>query len=83
MEEEGGGSTMIRFLADNLWDEIGRLARKRSKKFAAVAYVTSEVKVRFLRSDTLIVNASDNAIRTGQTSAHLLEKSVQGRSGAL
>lgn len=68
---------MIRFLADNLWDEIGRLALKRSKKFAAVAYVTSEAKVRFKKSDTLIVDASDNAIRTGQTSAPLLEKAFK------
>ena len=71
---------MIRFLGDNIWDDIGRLAKRSGRKYAAVAYVTTGATLQFGKGDLLIVDASDHAIKTGQTSAPVLGKAF--RAGA-
>jgi phosphatidylserine/phosphatidylglycerophosphate/cardiolipin synthase-like enzyme len=63
---------MLRILSSDLWSEIGRLTKRRGVRRAAVAYVSTDVPVAFRVGDKLIVNASDDAIRAGQTSAAVL-----------
>lgn len=63
---------MLRILSSDLWSEIARLARRRGIRRAAVAYVSSDASVAFRAGDELIVNASDDAVRAGQTSAVVL-----------
>lgn len=65
---------MIRLLGSEVWKEIERFARASRRKLAAVAYVTSDTPVGFRKPDVLVVNASDGAIRYGQTSAKVLKK---------
>jgi hypothetical protein len=72
---------VIRLLAgEDLWKQIGKLADGCKQKFAAVAYVTSESPICFADPDVLVVNASDNCIRSGQTSKTVIRKAY--RSGA-
>lgn len=68
---------MIRFLGDNIWQELPRLAKKCRRKYAAVAYVTTGETLLFGEGDLLIVDASDHAIKTGQTSAPVLENALR------
>lgn len=56
-----------RFLGDDLWPQLERLAR-RSPKTAAIAYV-SDSTIPFGKGDVLITNASRGAIESAQTSA--------------
>ena len=54
------------------------------RRLFAVAYVSNEGHIGFRRNDVLICDASDRAIKTGETSAHLLQslcrKGVELRS---
>src|SRR5687768_9182913 len=63
---------MLRLLSDDLWSEIEARSRRRGNKLAAIAYVSSDSVIRFGDGDTLVVDASDAASRTGQTTARLL-----------
>lgn len=63
---------MIRFLGEDLWDELSRLCNERGPKHVAVAYYSSDSHFRCGRGDTLIVDASEKAIQTRQTSAMVL-----------
>jgi hypothetical protein len=65
---------MIRLVSGDLWKEIKKLARKSQVKMAAIAYVTHDSLIRFGKGDLLIVDASDHAITSGQTSAPVLER---------
>jgi hypothetical protein len=65
-----------------LWDQVGELAAKADRKLAAIAYVSSDSKVKFGRGDVLITDASDDAIGSGQTSAAVL-RSAYKRGAAL
>lgn len=71
---------MLRVLSAGLWSEIDRLAKRRGVRRAAVAYVSSDDGLAFRNGDTLIVNASDEAIRTGQTSAAVLRAAFDRRA---
>lgn len=55
-----------------VWDEIRRLARKGKPRVAAVAYVSSDTFVKYGKGDTLIADASDNAIKSRETSYGVL-----------
>lgn len=61
------------FLSDGLWARISVDADASTIRTAAVAYVTSTSQVPFRGGDTLVVDASDQAVTTGQTSAELLQ----------
>lgn len=64
---------MDRVLIDNIWRDIAPLVRKQ-KKVAALAYVSTDKHLTFRTGDTLLCDASDQAIRSGQTSAYVLGK---------
>jgi len=63
---------MNRVLSDILWIFIQEQAKSARIKRAAIAYVTDDQQVSFGNGDTLIVDASDRAIESGQTSASTL-----------
>jgi hypothetical protein len=55
-----------------IWGSIQRLSKRARRRHLAVAYVSSDTHLRLRRGDILIVNASQGAIRSGQTSAAVL-----------
>ena len=64
---------MTRFLfGDLLWKEIAKRAKKAHRTKAAIAYVTRASPLAFKNGDILVVDASDGAIASGQTSASVL-----------
>ena len=63
---------MRRLATRDLWPKLHRLARKAKRRMAAVAYVTRAAEVRFGAGDILVVDASDQAIKSGVTSAAIL-----------
>lgn len=65
---------MLRVVSGGLWTELHRLATKNRPRLAAVAYVTSDEKVKFGKGDTLVCDATDTAIKLGQTSAIVLRQ---------
>lgn len=62
---------MEQFLTGDIWNEVNKLFKKRQKKFACIAYVTSD-KLELSKGDTLICDASTFAIKFGETSAKTL-----------
>jgi hypothetical protein len=68
---------MQKVLTTNLWAEIQRLASKSKTKKGAIAYVATDKYLKFDKGDTLIVDASDNAIACGQTSALVLRRAYK------
>ena len=65
---------MERLLLGTLWTEIGRLSQSARRVEAAIAYVTSDSHLKMGKGDLLVVNASEGAIRSGETSARVLWK---------
>jgi PLD-like domain len=65
---------MNRILSGDLWTTVSNLARKSKIMRAAIAYVSADKLIEFGKGDTLIVDASDEAIASGQTSATTLAK---------
>ena len=64
---------MTRFLfGDLLWKEIAKRAKKAHRTKAAIAYVTKSSPLALKAGDLLVVDASDGAIASGQTSAGVL-----------
>lgn len=61
---------------DNLWPTLRALARKSATKLAAVSYVTTSKFVAFGRDDVLVVDATDEAIRTRLCDAKVLSRAV-------
>lgn len=68
------GNQVLRIVSDGIWTEIEKLTQGGPAKFAAIAYVTSEVHLKFGRGDVLVCDATDNAISSGQTSAEVLRR---------
>jgi hypothetical protein len=64
-------------LSDNLWPQLKRIAAKAAVKMAAVAYLTTDEFIAFHDGDLLIVDATDSAIATGETSAAVLARAVK------
>ena len=64
---------MIEVNSDNLWHELDKLAKQSKSKQAAVAYITDDSYIAFDNGDELIVDASDEAIASGKSSAKVLE----------
>jgi hypothetical protein len=56
-----------------LWKAIEKMARQPGPRQVAVAYWSSHTQFRLRPRDVAIVNASDDAIKGGQTSAAVLE----------
>jgi len=60
--------------SDSLWVEIERLASASCCRVDAVAYTTDDELIQFGKGDLLVVDASDQAIRAGQTSHSVLQR---------
>jgi hypothetical protein len=73
---------MLRVISDGIWTEIRKLSRSGQPKFAAIAYVTSDAYLRFGEGDILVCDASDTAIRSGQTAVEILRK-ARGRGATI
>jgi phosphatidylserine/phosphatidylglycerophosphate/cardiolipin synthase-like enzyme len=65
---------VLRVVSGELWTELHRLAKKNRPRFGAVAYITSDERVTFGEGDTLVCDATDDAIKLGQTSAVVLRR---------
>ncbi len=63
---------MQKVLSSDLWKTVRAKSRKVECRKAAVAYVTKDL-IAFRKGDTLIVNASRQAIASGETAANLLQ----------
>jgi hypothetical protein len=71
---------MRQLLLHDLWPTIARLSLVGTRVQAAIAYVSSADNLHLRSGDLLIADASENAIKTAQTSArvlqHFLERGV-------
>lgn len=68
---------MITVKSNDLWVELEKLAKKATCINAAVAYVSDDSCIAFGKGDLLVVDASDESIAGGRTSATLLDKAYQ------
>lgn len=68
---------MNELLSSDLWSRIRQLAKRAKKKSAAIAYVTDDRYVKFGNGDVLVTDASDAAIKSGQTSAAVLKAALK------
>ncbi len=64
---------MNRLLTDNIWQQL-KSALPNGKKLAALAYVSTDRYCSFKKGDALVCDASESAIKSGQTSAAALAK---------
>ena len=64
----------LTFLTQDLWSTLMTESIKSDGIAAAVAYVTNVDDVQFRAGDILVLDASDEAIRAGKTSAIILEE---------
>jgi len=65
---------MDRILTDNVWKQVASFARSCKRRSAALAYVSTGNYVCFRKGDILVCDASDAAIKSGETSATVLAK---------
>jgi hypothetical protein len=65
---------MDQVLTDNIWKQIAAKIRNEKRRLAAIAYVSNPNHLRLKKDDVLLCDASDQAIRTGETSAAALRK---------
>lgn len=65
---------MDRILTGNIWNQVKGYARTAKQRIVAVAYVSTENQIGLRRNDLLICDASEMAIKNGETSASLLNK---------
>ena len=71
---------MNELLSNGLWPRLRQLAKRAKKKQAAIAYVTDDTKIAFGKGDILITDASDEAIKAGQTSAAVLKAACKRKA---
>jgi len=75
---------MDTILTGDIWKQVGPRAKVAKRLLVAVAYVSTDGNLKFKRNDVLICDASERAIKTGETSARLLRslsrKGVEIRS---
>jgi len=65
---------MIQFHTTNFWNRIASVSKKADTKRAAIAYLTQDLPLGLNSEDTLIVDASEQTIASGGTSAKVLAK---------
>lgn len=65
---------MDQVLTDNIWKQIAAKIRNEKRRLAAIAYVSNPNHLRLKKDDVLVCDASDQVIRTGETSATALRK---------
>lgn len=70
----------MRLLVDNVWPDVRKLAAGRKRQLAAVAYFTSERSLSFGPGDLLIVDATDEQITSGGTSAKAIARACANKA---
>lgn len=65
---------MERIITNNVWTQVERLLKKGSSKTAAIAYVSKGTPLSFGDGDVLVCDASDAAIKSGETDAITLRR---------
>jgi len=75
---------MDTIITGDIWKQARPYAKVARRRLVAVAYVTTDGRIGFQKNDVLICDASDRAIRGGETSVQLLRslhrKGVELRS---
>ncbi len=61
-------------ITDRIWSRVTRLIQGQPAKIAAFAYVSKGAPLSFGDGDTLICDATDRAIKSGQTDAQSLRR---------
>jgi hypothetical protein len=64
---------MQQLLSNNLWAVVSKMSKAAKRIQAALAYVSTIENLHLQKGDTLIVDESANAIKSGQTSANVLK----------
>lgn len=67
------GFDMTEFLATGAWDRLQAEASKSSRRVCAVAYLHDANAIRLRESDIVVVDASNDSIAQGKTSALAVE----------
>lgn len=65
---------MDQLLTDNVWGQIAALSKAGDSKVASIAYVTNDTDLSFRTGDVLVCDASNGAIKSGETSAKTLKR---------
>lgn len=60
-------------LTGNIWKQVAARTNATKRRLTAVAYVSSDRHLKLRRNDVLICDASERAIKTGETSAPVLQ----------
>jgi hypothetical protein len=68
---------MFKFVGGDVWKNINAIAKTSRKKKAALAYVTKDSDIKFGEGDLLFVDASNQAIASGETSAEVIGRAVR------
>jgi hypothetical protein len=68
---------MIKLVSTRLWSHIVALSAKTHRKCVAVAYISDDSRIQFGKGDLLIVDASNERIASGDTSARVLVEARQ------
>lgn len=68
---------MDSILTGNIWRQVAPLANRAKRRLLAVAYVSRDKYLKLRRNDVLVCDASDGAIKTGETSAGVLKRLVR------
>ena len=71
---------MNELLSFGLWPRIRKFAKRARRMSAAVAYVTDDRYLKFSEGDILVTDASDEAIKSGQTSVSVLKAALKRRA---
>jgi hypothetical protein len=68
---------MQEIVCESIWTDLPKASKQSKHRFAAIAYLTTEKYVKFVAGDVVVVDASDEAIKTRKTSRALLKKLVR------
>lgn len=66
--------SLLTLESENLWEKLIIINEKSPFRSAAVAYFSSDIDLKFIKGDLLIINASPESIQSGATSLDLIEK---------
>ena len=63
-----------RIITNKIWSQVTQILGKHCYKLAAIAYVSKGTPLSFQDGDTLVCDASDQAIKSGETDAKTIKK---------
>lgn len=61
---------------DEVWTEISSLSSGCERRRAAVSYVTSDAILKFASADLLVLDASEDTVKRGATSARVIKRAI-------